>query len=113
LRRASRLPVAVLAVLLFGIVGVVLFRAAANEKPHSVLLNWNPPPSQPGSTVTSYDVYRSLPDGTYQAIAVGVTATSYVDHDVSNGASYTYVVKAVDTHGNEGPPSNPATTVIP
>jgi fibronectin type 3 domain-containing protein len=113
LRRASRLPIAILAVLLFGIVGLMLFRAAANEKPHSVLLKWNPPPPQPGVTVASYDVYRSLPDGTYQAIAVGVTATSYIDHNVKNGASYTYQVKAVDAAGNEGPPSNPATTAIP
>ena len=63
--------------------------------------------------MASYDVYRSLPDGTFQAIAVGVTATSYIDHNVKNGASYTYQVKAVDAAGNEGPPSSPATTVIP
>lgn len=88
-------------------------RVAAKEKPHSVLLKWNPSPPQPGSVVTGYDIYRSLPDGTYKPIGLGVTATSYVDHDVSNGATYRYLVKAVDASGRESPPSDPATTVIP
>jgi fibronectin type 3 domain-containing protein len=113
LRRALRLPVAILAVLLFGIVGVVLFRGTADQKPHSVLLHWNPPVAQPGSTVTGYNIYRSQPDGTYKPIASGVTAPSYVDHNVSDGATYRYFVTAVDAAGHESPPTNPTVAAIP
>jgi fibronectin type 3 domain-containing protein len=113
LRRALRLPVAVLAVLFFGIVGVVLLRVAASGKPHSVLLKWNPPDAKPGVTVTGYNIYRSQLDGTFKPIASGVTAASYVDRNVRSGAFYRYFVKAVDAAGHESPPSDPASAVIP
>jgi fibronectin type 3 domain-containing protein len=96
-----------------GIVGVVLFRAIANDKPHSVLLQWNPPAPNPGSTVTGYKIYRSQPDGTYKPIASGVTAPTYVDHNVSDGTTYHYFVTAVDAAGHESPPTNPTMAVIP
>lgn len=115
MRRALRLPVAILAILLCGIVGVVLFRVAASEnaKPHTVLLNWNPPAAKPDSTVAAYNVYRTDPDGTYTQIASGVPGTSYIDGDVKRGKTYHYFVRAVDTAGNVGPLSNPASAVIP
>jgi len=113
LRRALRLPVAVLAVLFFGIVGVVLFRVAASGKPHSVLLKWNPPDPKPGVTVTGYNIYRSQLDGTFKPIASGVTTASYVDRNVRSGAFYRYFVRAVDAAGHESPPSGPASAVIP
>jgi fibronectin type 3 domain-containing protein len=113
LRRALRLPVAILAILLFGIVGVVLFRVAASEKTRSVLLKWNPPASTPGSTLAGYNIYRSQLDGTFRRIASGVTAPSYTDREVRNGAAYRYYVKAVDTAGRESPPSNNASVQIP
>jgi fibronectin type 3 domain-containing protein len=112
-RRASRLPIAILAALSLGIVGVVLFRVAASGRPHSVLLKWNPPDPKPGVTVTGYNIYRSQLDGTFKAIASGVTAPSYVDHDVRNGAAYRYFVKTVDAAGHESPPSGQASAVIP
>jgi hypothetical protein len=108
-----RLPIAILAVLIFGIVGVMLFRAAADDKPHSVLLRWNPPAPKPGLTVTGYNIYRSRPDGTYKPIASGVTTPTYVDHDVINGTTYHYFVTAVDTAGQESPPTDPALAVLP
>jgi fibronectin type 3 domain-containing protein len=52
-------------------------------------------------------------DGTFKPIASGVTAPTYVDHAVRSGAAYRYFVKAVDAAGNESPPSNPASAVIP
>ena len=113
MRRASRLPVAILAVLSLAIAGVVLFRVAASGGPHSVLLKWNPPDPKPGVTVTGYNVYRSQLDGTFKPIASGVTAPSYVDHAVRSGASYRYFVKAVDAAGHESPPSGQASAVIP
>ena len=113
MRRASRLPVAILVILFFGIVSVVLFRVAASGRPHSVLLKWNPPDPKPGVTVTGYDIYRSRLDGTFEPIASGVTASSYIDHDVRSGVAYRYFVKAVDAAGHESPPSDPASAVIP
>jgi fibronectin type 3 domain-containing protein len=113
LRRASRLPVAILLILFFGIVGLVLFRVAAGGRPHSVLLKWNPPDPRPGVTVTGYNIYRSQLDGTFKAIASGVTTPSYLDRDVRSGASYRYFVKAVDAAGHESTPSDPASAVIP
>jgi fibronectin type 3 domain-containing protein len=113
LRRALRLPVAILAILFSGILGVVLFRVAADAFAHSVLLKWEAPPPKPDSTVVSYNVYRSQPDGSYKAIASGVVAPKYVDHAVSSGITYHYFVKAVDAAGQESPPSNSATVKIP
>ena len=92
---------------------MVLFRVWASGRAHSVLLNWNPPDARPGVTVTGYNVYRTQLDGTFQPIASGVTASSYVDHNVRSGAAYRYFVKAVDASGRESAPSNPASAVIP
>lgn len=113
MKRASRLTVAILLILFFGIVGLVLFRLAAGGRSHSVLLKWNPPDPRPGVTVTGYNIYRSQLDGTFKAIASGLTNPSYVDRDVRSGASYRYFVKAVDAAGHESMPSDPASAVIP
>ena len=80
-----------------GIVGVVLVRVAADQKPHSVLLKWDPPP-KPGFAVAGYNVYRSPADGRYEPIA-SVAATTYTDRGVRNGETYHYLVKAVDAKG--------------
>ena len=102
MRRALRLRVAVLAVLFFGIVGVVLFRVAASGRPHSVLLKWNPPPPKPGVTVASYNVFRGAQSGgPYDPIASGITGMTYTDHDVHRGKTYYYVVSSVNTTGEE------------
>ena len=108
-----RLPVAILAILFWGIVGVVLFRVMADEKPHSVLLKWNPPAPKPGVTVASYNIYRSQSDGPFGPLASGVPAPTYVDTKVSNGTTYYYFVRAVDAAGHESPPSNQASAEIP
>ncbi len=112
MRKASFVPVAILTILFSGIIGVVLFRVAADQKPHSVLLKWNPP-LKPDFTVAGYDVYRSPADGTYQRIASRVTDPTYTDHDVSSGKTYRYFVKAVDATGHESPMSNQASATIP
>ncbi len=104
--------VAILAILLSGIVGLMLFRAAADQKPHSVLLKWDPP-SKPGLTVASYNVYRSPSDGAYQRIASGLTVPTYTDHDVSSGKTYHYFVRAVDATGKESPISNQTSATVP
>jgi hypothetical protein len=107
------LPFAILAILLFGIVGVVLFRVGADEKPPAVLLKWNPPALPPGSTVTGYNIYRSQADGPFQQIAARVSLPTYIDHNVSHGSAYHYFVRAADPAGKESPPSNHASAEIP
>ena len=106
------MPLAILAVLLFGIVGAVLLRLGADGKPHTVLLKWNPPAPKPGVTVTRYNVYRSQPDGTFAPLA-SVTTPTYLDDKVSTGTTYHYFVRAVDSSGQESPASNQASATIP
>jgi autotransporter-associated beta strand protein len=52
------------------------------------------------SGATSYTVLRSTTSGgPYTTLASGVTATSYVDTGLTNGTTYYYVVKAVNSAG--------------
>jgi len=105
------LPV-ILAILFIGIAGIALFRLVADQKPHSVLLKWDPPAPKPGVTVTGYNVYRSRPDGSFEPLA-SVVAPTYVDSKVSSGITYYYFVRAVGSAGKESPPSNQASVTIP
>lgn len=108
------MPLAILAILLFGIVGVVLLRVAADGKSHSVTLTWTPPPPKPGSIVAGYNIYRCCqPDRTFGTIASRVVAPTWVDHDVIRGNTYLYFVRTVDTAGRESWPSNQVVVVIP
>lgn len=107
------MPLAILAILLFGIVGVVLLRVAAEGRAHSVTLTWSPPASRPGSTVAGYNIYRCQSDGTFGAIATHVATPTYVDHDVSRGNTYRYFVRTVDTAGRESWPSEQVTAEVP
>ena len=64
----------------------------------------------PGATVR-YNVYRSADPGFTpspdNAIAIGVTGTSYTDQaGLVSGTSYTYVVRAEDSTSNDGGPAN-------
>ena len=107
-----RLPLAILAILLIGIVGAVLFRVAADDKPHSILLKWNPPAPGAGPAVTGYKVYRTQPDGTYVPIA-SVTEPTYLDSAVSPGRTYGYFVESTDAAGHESRPSNYVSVTVP
>ena len=70
---------------------------------NSVSLTWT------ASAVTAtYNVLRSLSTGgPYTAIATGLTTTRYTDTAVTNGATYYYVVVAVNSFGTS-PNSNEA-----
>jgi fibronectin type 3 domain-containing protein len=102
----------ILAILSSGIIGVMTFQVAAAEKPHSVLLKWNPPP-KPAFTVAGYNVYRCAADGRYQRIASHVRTPTYFDLDVIRGKTYYYFVRAIDKNGKESPNSNQVPAVIP
>jgi len=74
-----------------------------------VSLSWSAP-SVDGShgPVVSYTVHRSTTKGgPYTVLQATVTATSYIDANVTNGSTYYYVVTAVNA-GGESPPSNEA-----
>ena len=111
MRRASFVAVTILAVLLCGIVGAVIFRVAAEQQLHSVLLKWEAPPPKPSVVVTGYKVYRRSSDGSYEAIA-SVTTTTYTDGAVRDGQTYHYFVRSVNAKGDESPISNPVTVTI-
>src|SRR5204863_56368 len=58
--------------------------------------------------VTGYRVYRQNADGTWPASATASTdasTRSLTDKSLTDGASYTYRVTAVDGAGNESAPS--------
>jgi hypothetical protein len=114
LKRPPLLPVAILAILFCGAIGVVLLRVLADRKPHSVLLKWNAPVPRPGVTVTSYSIFRGTqPGGPYDPLVSGVTSLTYTDTTVNNGKTYYYVVRAVDAAGNPSPYSEEASAAVP
>ncbi len=66
-----------------------------------VSLSWTAPSSNGGSSITGYNIYRGTTAGGESAtpIATGVTSTSFVDTGVTNGQTYYYVIKAVNSAG--------------
>src|SRR6266849_6653689 len=88
----------------------VNFTATA-QVPHTVALTWNPSTS----TVSGYNVYRSIVSGTgYTRLSSLLGAVlSYTDSNVLNGTTYYYVTTAVDAAGVESNFSNEASAVIP
>jgi len=83
----------------------------ATVQGHSVGLTW----IASTSPVVGYNVYRSTVSGSsYSQINAGlVTTFSYADSAVQSGATYYYVVTAVDAGGNESAFSNQATAFVP
>jgi len=79
---------------------------------HSVLLQWQ---ASASSGVVGYYVYRgSTASGPYTRLTGSTSSTtSYTDSTVSAGATYYYVVTAVDTDGDESVYSNQAAAAIP
>lgn len=78
---------------------------------HTVHLTWG----ASSSAVIGYNVYRRLASVTSYAplSSTPINALSYDDSTVALGATYDYVVTAVDAAGVESVYSNPATAVIP
>ena len=79
---------------------------------HSVDLSWN---ASQSSGVVGYNVYRGdTTGGPYSRINVPLEATtSYTDVAVSGGATYYYVVTALDDNNLESGYSSQAKAVIP
>ena len=76
--------------------------ATAGDK--QVTLNWTA-----ATDAVSYNVYRSTTSGgPYTSIASDITGTTYTDTGLTNGTTYYYVVKAVNSSGTESAYSNEA-----
>jgi hypothetical protein len=78
---------------------------------HSVVLSW----VASTSTVVGYNVYRGTQSGGPYTLITSSTvlATTYTDTAVQAGATYFYVVTAVDSSSNESSFSNEVQAVIP
>jgi hypothetical protein len=90
---------------------VTLSGAGAVIVTHGISLSWN----ASTSTVSGYNVYRSLTSGSgYTKVNTGlVSSVNYTDATVANTTTYYYVTTAVDANGNESIDSNEAVAVTP
>jgi carboxypeptidase family protein len=78
---------------------------------HSAVLTWTPSTS----TVSGYNVYRSVVSGSgYAKLNSALVASfSYSDSTVQSGTTYFYVATSVDSGGDESTNSNEASAAIP
>lgn len=85
---------------------------SATSTSHSVSLSWT---ASTSTTVSGYYVFRSTTSGGpyAQLNSAPNTTTVYSDLNVASGATYYYVVTAVDSAGSQSSYSNQATAVIP
>lgn len=88
--------------------------AARNAAPRLVQLAWeSSPTAAPAGTSTMYLVKRSRTTGNgYAILAPSLPMTSFTDFDAEPGATYFYVVTAVNTGGESGP-SNEISVSVP
>jgi len=76
-----------------------LVASAGNQQ---VALTWVAPTSDGGSPITGYNVYRGTSVGGESATPIGtnVSGTSFTDTGLTNGTTYYYTVKAVNSVGS-------------
>jgi hypothetical protein len=80
-----------------------------------VTLNWSPPSSNGGATITNYIVQRKIngqTDAAYVTLNTGSGNTSYTATGLVNGTAYVFRVAAVNVRGS-GPYSPASQLVIP
>jgi hypothetical protein len=86
---------------------------AQTSSSHQVNLSWLAPNST-SDPVVGYNVYRSVSGSGFQLLNSNVdTNRSYTDIAVQSGTTYDYMVRSVDSLGNESAPSNSTTVTIP
>ncbi|HEV3029421.1 MAG TPA: LamG-like jellyroll fold domain-containing protein [Planctomycetota bacterium] len=88
--------------------------AAKNVAPGQVQLEWMPSATPaPAGTATIYLVKRSKTAGSdFAPLATALPATSFTDSQAEAGATYFYVVTAINTGGESGP-SNELKVAVP
>jgi fibronectin type 3 domain-containing protein len=69
-----------------------------------VVLGWDPPPSDGGSPITGYRIYRGTSSGGETLLATLGAVLTYTDSAVTNDVTYYYQVSAENAFG-EGPRS--------
>lgn len=92
---------------------VLIGAVALAQTPHSVLLKWNE--ANP-TEVVGYNVYRGTASGgPYQLLNTSgvVTALTYSDTTVSDGATYYYIVRSFDGNVESGNSNQAKVTVNP
>jgi fibronectin type 3 domain-containing protein len=68
-----------------------------------ISLEWRPPQNDGGRSILGYRIYRGLEEGTLeQLITVAYHLTSFVDNNLTNGATYHYAIQAFNELG-DGP----------
>ena len=79
---------------------------------HAVALRWD---ASTSSGVVGYNVYRAtLPSAAYAILSSSpISGLNYTDEAVAAGQTYTYVVTAVSSSGEESPHSQSVSAVIP
>ena len=89
---------------------VVYVPATANASPH-LELTWN---ITNETDVAGYNVYRHVGNAPAQRVNTSlILAPAFRDFSTRPGETYIYTVTAVDSAGNESPPSAPASGNIP
>ncbi len=96
-----------------GSTAVVALSGTGTAVAHEVDLSWDAPASSP-DPVAGYNIYRATGSGSFVRINSSPgSAIVYVDSTVTSGATYSYMVKSVDSSGVESVASNQITVTIP
>jgi hypothetical protein len=92
---------------------VVTLTGTGTSVAHEVDLSWNAPTSS-SDPVSGYNIYRSTGSGSFVRMnSSSDSSITYVDSAIVSGATYSYVVKSVDSSGAESVASNQLTLTIP
>jgi hypothetical protein len=91
--------------------GITVATAPAPAPQHYVTVDW----TENATNIAGYNVYRKAAGATSytKLTSTMTTATAYTDHNVTAGATYTYVVTAISNTGVESGFSQPATATVP
>ncbi len=80
--------------------------AAPGDKPGTIDLSWEPVAD---TDLAGYNIYRRTADSGWQKLtSTPIFNPAYTDTTTTPGQHYTYRITALDTTGNESPPSNDA-----